>query len=228
MDSACCLLSRRTGSTVGAKAFLKKCTLDDAVGTSGPDRRHKNHDKQPKASGFIGEKPEWECRSKAFRLVKSVVHDFRAYIGAETQVASITPEMVESKIDDGGVSGNNWKMTTKQASLSRVEGFFAWSIKKDYLSSNPADKLERFIVHDYEPKILKLDQVAEFLEFTRKHDPALLTPTALNLFCGIRPSEVRRITQANISVADRQIELKARQTKTRYRGFVDISDNCLE
>ena len=35
------------------------------------------------------------------------------------------------------------------------------------------------------------------------------------------------MTQANISYADREIELKGRQTKTRLRRFVDISDNCL-
>ncbi|MBT5247286.1 MAG: tyrosine-type recombinase/integrase [Microbacteriaceae bacterium] len=51
---------------------------------------------------------------------------------------------------------------------------------------------------------------------------------ALNLFCGIRPSEVARMTQDNISFADREITLKAKQTKTRRRRFVDISDNCLE
>ena len=88
--------------------------------------------------------------------------------------------------------------------------------------------MEGFIVHDHEPVILKLDQVVQFLEVTKKHDPALLTPASLNLFCGIRPSEVRRMTQGNISLADREIELKGRQTKTRDRRFVDISDNGIE
>jgi integrase len=88
--------------------------------------------------------------------------------------------------------------------------------------------LEGFILGESVPCYLKLDQVVEFLEITKNHDPELLTPVALNLFCGIRPSEVARMTQANISFADREIELEGKQTKTRRRRFVDISDNCFE
>lgn len=88
--------------------------------------------------------------------------------------------------------------------------------------------MEGFILGESVPCYLKLDQVVEFLEITKNHDPELLTPVALNLFCGIRPSEVARMTQANISFADREIELEGKQTKTRRRRFVDISDNCFE
>ena len=210
------------------QSFLKKFTLGEAVGTSGPDKRFKNHDNQPKASGFIGAKARMGVQKHSLSTCKSQVNDFRDYIGAETQVATITPEMIESWIDAGGIRGNEWKATTKRASLARVRGFFAWCIRKDYVSSNPALKLEGFIVHDHEPVILKLDQVVQFLEVTKEHDPALLTPASLNLFCGIRPSEVRRMNQGNISLADREIELKGRQTKTRDRRFVDISDNGIE
>ena len=210
------------------QSFLKKCTLDEAVGTSGPDKRFKNHDNQPTASGFIAAKARMGVAKHSLSTCKSQINDFRDYIGAETQVANITPEMIESWIDAGGVRGNEWKSTTKRANLARVRGFFAWCIRKDYVSSNPALKLENFIVGNHQPVILKLDQVVEFLEVTKKHDPALLTPAALNLFCGIRPSEVRRMTQGNISFTDREVELKSRQTKTRNRRFVDISDNCVE
>ena len=88
--------------------------------------------------------------------------------------------------------------------------------------------MEGFILGESVPCYLKLDQVVEFLEITKNHDPELLTPVPLNLFCGIRPSEVARMTQANISFADREIELEGKQTKTRRRRFVDISDNCFE
>ena len=43
---------------------------------------------------------------------------------------------------------------------------------------------------EYEPHILTVDEATRFLEITRKENPALLSPAALNLFCGIRPSEV--------------------------------------
>ena len=146
--------------------------------------------------------------------------DFRDYIGADTQVAAISPEMIESWVDEGGVRGGDWKTITKSTSLKRIKGFFAWCIKKDHLTTNPGSKLEGFILDDSEPCYLKIDQVVQFLEITKNHDPELLTPVALNLFCGIRPSEDARMTQANISFADREIELKGKQTKTRRRRFV--------
>ena len=228
-DGFSLLAAAQTQAVHGRGAtHLKKCTLGEAVGAPGPDKRFKNLDNQPKASGFLAAKARMGVQKHSLSTCKSVIHDFRDYIGAETQVASITPEMIESWIDDGGVRRKQWAMVTKRASLARVRGFFAWCIKKDYISINPALKLEGFIVHQLEPEILKLDQVVQFLGITKNHDPALLTPAALNLFCGIRPSEVRRMTQSNISFSDREIELKSRQTKTRDRRFIDISDNCLE
>jgi len=208
--------------------FLKKCTLGDALGTTGPDKRHKNWEQQPKATGFLGSKVRMGVARASSSTLKSLMYDFRDYIGTDTQVAAISPEMIESWVDEGGVRGGDWATITKATSLKRIRGFFTWCIKKDFLSTNPGAKLEGFILDDSEPCYLKLDQVIQFLKITRKHDPELLTPAALNLFCGIRPSEVRRMTQANISIADREIELKGKQTKTRRRRFVDISDNCLE
>jgi len=73
--------------------------------------------------------------------------------------------------------------------------------------------LEGFILGESVPCYLKLDQVVEFLEITKNHDPELLTPVPLNLFCGIRPSEVARMTQANISFADREIELEGKKPR---------------
>ena len=208
--------------------FLKKCTLGDALGTTGPDKRKKNWEQGPKASGFLGSKVRMGVARRSLDTLKSLMYDFRDYIGADTQVAAISPEMIESWLDEGGVRGKDWATITKATSLKRIKGFFAWCIKRDFISTNPGTKLEGFILDDSEPCYLKLDQVVQFLEITKNHDPELLTPVALNLFCGIRPSEVARMTQANISFADREIELKGRQTKTRNRRFVDISDNCLE
>ena len=103
--------------------------------------------------------------------LKSLMYDFRDYIGADTQVYTILPETIDSWIDEGGVRGGNWATITKSASLKRIRGFFTWCIKKDYLSTNPAAKLEGFILGESEPCYLKLDQVVEFLEITEKHDP---------------------------------------------------------
>ena len=141
------------------KQFLKKTTLGDALGTSGPDKRKKNWEQQPKASGFLGTKVRMGVARRSLDTLKSIMFDFRDYIGADTLVATISPEMIESWIDEGGVRGGDWATITKATSLKRIKGFFTWCIKKDSLSTNPAARLEGFILDDSESCYLKLDQV---------------------------------------------------------------------
>ena len=56
---------------------------------------------------------------------------------------------------------------------------------RDVVKENPANKVEEIIVGEYEPQIPTVDQSREFMEITWEHDLELLTPAALNLFCGI-------------------------------------------
>jgi len=130
--------------------------------------------------------------------------------------------MIESWLDAGA-----WGNTTKEGYNRQVKNLFNWMIKRDYVMDNPASKIEEIIRVEFDPQILTVEQATKFMELTRKESPALLTSAALNLFCGIRPSEVRRLSQQDISFADKEVALKGNQTKTRRRRYVDISDNCL-
>ena len=70
--------------------FLKKCTLGDALGTTGPDKRKKNWEQGPKASGFLGSKVRMGVARRSLDTLKSLMYDFCDYIGADTQVAAIS------------------------------------------------------------------------------------------------------------------------------------------
>jgi integrase len=221
------------------KTHLKKCTLGEAVGNAyidvSPklDRRGVWHRGRPKneikPSGFLGAKFRKGVSRQTLFTLKSVVHNFRDFIGADVAVTHISPEMVESWLDSGGVKGDGgWGNSTKEGYNRQIKNLFNWMIKRDYVSTNPAAKIEDIMLGEYEPHVLKVDEATQFLEITRRENPALLAPAALNLFCGIRPSEVGRLTQRDISFSDREVTLKGRQTKTRRKRFVDISDNCLE
>ena len=211
------------------KTFLKKCTLGEAIGDFSVDRRFKKHrNGGATPSGFLAAKLRKGCTQRSLFSLRSVTHNFRDYLGADTQVANITPEMIESWLDAGGVKEDgSWENSTKEGYNRQIKNLFNWMIKRDYVKENPASKIEDIILGEYEPQILSVDQVVRFLEITRQENSALLSPAALNLFCGIRPSEVRRMTQANISIADKEVELKGRQTKTRRKRYVEMSDNCI-
>jgi len=217
---------------------LKNCTLGEAVGNAyvderpkpdSPRSRHRGRPKQEiKPSGFLGAKlRKGVSRNTLFNL-KSLTHNFRDFIGADVDVTHISPEMVESWLDSGGVKGDGgWENSTKEGYNRQIKNLFNWMIKRDYVNTNPAAKIEEIMLGECEPHVLTVDEATQFLEITRKENPALLTPAALNLFCGIRPSEVGRLTQRDISFSDKEVTLKGRQTKTRRKRFVDISDNCL-
>jgi site-specific recombinase XerD len=218
---------------------LKKCTLGEAVGSAYVDTRPKpdslrsRHRGRPKnevkPSGFLGAKFRKGVSKNTLFTLKSLTHNFRDYIGADVDVTHISPEMVESWLDAGGVKGHGgWENSTKEGYNRQIKNLFNWMIKRDHVNSNPAAKIEEIMLGEYEPHVLTVDEATQFLEITRRESPALLTPVALNLFCGIRPSEVGRLAQRDISFTDREVTLKGRQTKTRRKRFVDISDNCLE
>jgi len=126
-----------------------------------------------------------------------------------------------------GIKGKDWTSITKLTYISHIKSLFNWLSKRDGVKENPADKVEQIMVGEYETKILTVEQGRESMEITREHSPALLKPSALNLFCDIRPSEVRRMTQKNISLEHGEVELQGRQTTARRKRFLDMSDNCV-
>ena len=209
------------------KTFLKKMSLKEAVGSCG-DKRIKNHGQGAlKPSGFLAAKARKGCTLRTLWSLSSVVKNFRDFVGGDTQCATITPEDIEDWLDAGGIKGLDWENVTKASYTRQVKNLFNWLIRQDVLKENPVNKIEQIMVGEFEPQILTVDQSREFMEVTREHDPELLTAAALNLFCGIRPSEVRRLGEQNISIEQGEVELKGKQTKTRRKRFVDMSDNCV-
>jgi len=239
-DGFSLLAAAQTQAVRGRGAtHLKNCTLGEAVGNAYIDERPKpdslrsRHRGRPKneakPSGFLGAKLRKGVSRNTLFTLKSVTHNFRDYIGAGVDVTHISPEMIEAWLDEGGVKGDGgWGNSTKEGYNRQIKNLFNWMIKRDHVNSNPAAKIEEIMLGEYEPHVLTVDEATRFLEITRKENPALLSPAALNLFCGIRPSEVGRLAQRDISFTDREVTLKGRQTKTRRKRHVDISDNCLE
>ena len=210
------------------KTFLKKMSLKEAVGELGGDKRFKDYNQgRSKTSGFLAAKARKGCTLRSLYSLSSVVKNFRDFVGGDTQCAIITPEDIEDWMDAGGVKGGDWGNSTRLGYTLNLKNLFNWLIKRDVVEENPANKIEEILLGEYEPQILTVEQSREFMEMTQEHSPALLKIAALNLFCGIRPSEVRRLGEQNISIEQGEVELKGKQTKTRRKRFVDMSDNCV-
>ena len=153
------------------KTFLKKMSLKEAVGDLGGDKRFKDYNQvESRPSGFLAAKARKGCTHRSLSTLGCVVHNFRNFVGGNTQCATITPEDIEDWLDAGGIKGSHWKNNTKLGYTRDVKNLFNWLIKQDVVKENPANKLEEIMVGEYEPQILTVDQSREFMEVTREHD----------------------------------------------------------
>ena len=210
-------------------AFLKKITLGDACGTL---KRVFDHTVKPKklisleATGFLKSRSTKGCSVATLWTTSCTLLNFRDFVGADKQLATVTVEDVEDWLHKGGTKKADWTPTTKENYNSVLKAFFNWAKKRSYISDNPSCKIDLMIKEDPEPEILTVDQCRETMEATLKLDPELLSYASLMLFCGLRPSEAQRIDPSDINIAKRRITLGGSKTKTRRRRIINMSENA--
>ena len=91
--------------------------------------------------------------------------------------------------------------------------FISRKIRKKEVAENPVLSLERIKVDHAEPEILSVDECKTVLSLARAKHAEVLPLLVLNLFCGIRPSEVRRLGMANFDFDLNEVELTGGQTQ---------------
>ena len=80
-----------------------------------------------------------------------------------------------------------------------------------------------------EPEILSLEQCRRLLAAAAGCRDGVLVPyVALGLFCGIRPTELSRLSWKEIDLDQQTVTVGAKLAKMRQRRIVAISDNALE
>jgi integrase len=163
--------------------------------------------------------------------MKSTLKSFRDFIGANTQCSKITPTLIKQWLahpDHGGKLQN----VTKDRNVTRVQNLCNWLIRQDVLSENPTAKLEKFNLDAFDPHVLTIEECSKILKLCRTDHFEILPLLVLNLFCGIRPSECRRLNSSkgrmgNFNWEDNEVVFQAKKTKTKMRRFVEMSENCL-
>lgn len=107
---------------------------------------------------------------------------------------------------------------------------FAMAGGRDWISENPADKVEFFKIKLKEPEIYSPKQVAEFMDLCVKKDRDLLPALVLMFFCGVRPDhnsgEITKVEWDHIFLEDdpARVELPAGVTKTGRRRTIILRE----
>jgi integrase len=210
------------------KKFLEKKTIGDAVGAAGKENRYAE---EPEPSGFLGDKLLSGMPPHSLSTLKSALYSFAKFAGPDTQCSLITPALIKKWLAHPEHGGKLQKVT-KAGNIGRLGQLCNWLIRQDVLKENPVLKLEKFNLDAFDPYVLTVDECQKILEMCRKDHFEMLPLLALNLFCGIRPAECRRLSSSkgrdgNFNWEDNEVVFQARKTKTKMRRFVEMSDNCL-
>ena len=133
------------------RVFLQKMTLGKAIGSLGPNLKVKDQSKQPEPSGFLGAKVLAQMSKSGRYTLACTIANFRDYIGAERECATITPEEVQQWVTVGGPKRKKWKSVTKQNYLMNLSNFFNWLIRKKVVAEKfwaifPEDTQDQFHV----------------------------------------------------------------------------------
>jgi len=99
---------------------------------------------------------------------------------------------------------------------------FSFAASKAYCSGNPAAEVTKVKTVSDGVGILTVEQTKKLLA---NADAAILPFLAIGAFAGLRRSEIERLNWSEVSLEEREIEIKARNTKSARRRIVTISDN---
>jgi integrase len=112
--------------------------------------------------------------------------------------------------------------TDSENYLVTLVTFFEWAKDRGYAVLNPAERVPKPLLDDRPPGILSPKQAIKLLKRTRDIDPELLPSIAIQLFAGLRRSEVGALDWNEIDLAEKHLEVKAAKAKTRQRRLVSI------
>lgn len=101
-----------------------------------------------------------------------------------------------------------------------ARNFFAFAMRRGYVSSNPALAVEIPEAHNNPVEIHTPAQVAAALHVAQRSDLDVMRLLAVCYFAGLRTSEAKRLVESEIG--PRYIEVKAEKCKTRRRRLVII------
>ena len=214
------------------KTFLRKMTLKEAIGSTGKDNRWKNDPNEQTFHGFLGDKLLTNLSVGSLNTLRCGLENFMRFANPDLQCNAVSPELVKSWLLVGGDKEKHWEPCTQKHYSGHVRNLFNWLIRQDVVMENPVMRLEKINLDPFDPYVLTIDECRKTLNLCREKHPEVLPLLTLNLFCGIRPSETRRLKSGkgrgcNFDWEDNEVVFKAKQTKTKMRRFVEMSDNCL-
>lgn len=109
-----------------------------------------------------------------------------------------------------------------------LHSFFAWCKKKNFCTLNPVADIDTIHIDRDEISILPLDGARRMVAAAQSvRDGVCLPYVILGLFCGLRPTEMTRLTWDDLDATAGTVTIGAKIAKMRQRRIVEIPANAL-
>ena len=160
---------------------------------------------------YLTKMKELKRRESSIYSMRYFVH---RYFYDEIPVSAVTLEDVKAKFNSyPEKSRKNWK---RYCSI-----FFNFCVKNGWCARNLADDLTVPTIERQRPTIFTVSQARQLLS---QAQGAVLTFAVIGLFCGLRPTEFKRLKKADIDLEKRIIRIGSDVAKTRTFRNVVISE----
>jgi len=128
---------------------------------------------------------------------------------------------VQADLEDW-LSESHWAPRTRKNYLVTLMTFFEWARDRGYIVTNPAERIPKPILDDRPPGILSANEASKLLLKAAEHDSELLPLVAVQLFAGLRRSEVCAFDWSEVEISEKHLEVKGVKSKTRQRRLVTL------
>ena len=121
----------------------------------------------------------------------------------------------------------NWKRSTIDGVIAKIGPFFSWLVREGFIDKSPCGAIRRPIRDNSKPpSILSVKAANELLYVAQRRDPEFAKYFAIGIFAGVRPHEIERLDDKDIT--ERYIEITAANAKCRKRRLVNVLPNLKE
>ena len=171
---------------------------------------------------FITSRKNIGCREQTLRQYRSYIKVICEEFGSN-KAASIA----QAEIEDW-LSESEWAPRTRKNYLVTLVTLFEWARDRKYVVVNPAERIPKPILDDRPPGILSPSEAITLLQKGSEDDPELLPLVAIQLFAGLRRSEVCALDWSEIDLSEKHLEVKGVKSKTRQRRLVTLQAPLIE
>ena len=171
---------------------------------------------------FIASRSNIGCREQTLRQYRSYIKVICEEFGS-SKAATVTQADIEDWLSE-----SEWAPRTRKNYLVTLVTLFEWARDRKYVVVNPAERIPKPILDDRPPGILSPTNAIKLLQNATEHDSELLPLVAIQLFAGLRRSEVCAMDWSEIDICEKHLEVKGVKSKTRQRRLVTLQPPLVE